>query len=168
MSAKNTVKVAEEALKSVEEVPIMEQPARVDDMSELSVLSKGKLREFIRSCPLAGRIRIGSSRPDILSSEKKKTEVFGKPGDRRVDGIHMRGKNGKQFLLDTFLESLRMSGLADRDTRPGGRRQSSQGMERQEQGWTRVVRGPRPAPRMEGQRTSWADVASNQFHSLSN
>ena len=90
MSAKNTVKVAEEALKSVEEVLIMEQPARVDDMSELSVLSKGKLREFIRSCPLAGRIRIGSSRPDILSSEKKKTEVFGKPGDRRVDGRDAR------------------------------------------------------------------------------
>ena len=168
LSAKNTLKVAEEALKSVEDVLIMEQPARVDDMAELSEFSKLKLREFARSCPLAGRIRIGSSRPDILNSEKKKIKVFGKPSDRRVDGIHMRGKMGKQFLLDTFLESLKFSGLADRDTRRGGLSQPAQRMERQELGWTRVERGPRPAPQLDGQRTSWADVASNQFHSLSN
>ena len=168
LSAKNTIKVAEEALKSVEEVLIMEQPARVDDMSSLSELSKKKLREFAQSCPLAGRIRIGSSRPDILNCEERKIEVFGKPSDRRVDGIHMRGKNGKQFLLDTFLEAIKMSGLADRDTRRGGISQPSQGMDRQEQGWTRVERGPRPAPRTEGQRTSWADVSRNQFHTLSN
>ena len=168
LSAKNTVKVAEEALKSVEKVLIMEHPTRVDDMSELSKFCKAKLREFARSSPLAGRLRIGTTRPDILNSERRKIEVFGKPGDRRVDGIHMRGKNGKQFLLDTFLESLKMSGLADRDTRMGSRRQSPQGLEGQEQGWTRVERGPRPVPRLEGQRSSWTDVASNQFHSLSN
>ena len=62
-SAKNTIRVAEEALKSVEKVLIMEQPVRVDDMTELSEFSKRKLREFAKSCPLAGRIRIGSSRP---------------------------------------------------------------------------------------------------------
>ena len=82
-SARNTVKIAEKALESVELVLIMEQPVRVDALAQLSEFSKGKLREFAQSCPLAGRIRIGASRSDILNSEKKKTEVFGKPTDKK-------------------------------------------------------------------------------------
>ena len=58
-SAKNTVGLAEWALKSVEKVLIMEQPIRLDEMAKLSEFSKSKLREFVQSCPMAGRIKIG-------------------------------------------------------------------------------------------------------------
>ena len=167
-SAKNTVEIAERALKSVEKVLIMEQPIRLDEMAKMSEFSKSKLREFVKSSPMAGRIKIGSSRPDILSTEEKKVEVFGRLSDHKVDGIHMRGERGKSFLTETIKEAVKFAGLADKDTRMGREWQSAQRMERQEQGWTRVERGPRPAPRMEEQRRTWADVATNSFHSLSN
>ena len=167
-SARNTVKVAELALKSVEKVLIIEQPVRVDEMAGLSDFSKLKLREFVRSSPKAGQIKIGSSRPDILATEKKKIEVFCRPNDRKVDGIHMRGDKGKDFLTETIKEAVRFAGLADRDSRMGGGRQSPQGMERQRQGWSKVERGPRSSPRLDERGTIWADVASNKFYHLSN
>ena len=166
-SAKNTIQVAEEALKSVEEVLIMEQPIRVDDMAELSELSKRKLREFAKTCPLAGRIKVGSSRPDIICSDEKKKEVFGNPTDRGADGIHMRGVKGKKFLSETVIEAIKFTGLADKDSRMGGGRRPAQGMEIQELGWSRVEGSRQTAPRMEAQR-SWASLASNQYYSLSN
>ena len=166
-SAKNTVRLAEQALNSVNEVLIMEQPVRVDMMADLSHYSKTKLREFVQASQLASKIKIGSSRPDILTSEAKKAEVFGKPSDRKADGIHMRGVKGKQFLSETFIEAVKFTGLADRDSRLGRGSQSAQGLDGQEQGWTRVVGGPRPSLRMEAHR-SWADVANNQFNSLLN
>ena len=167
-SAWNTILVAEEALVSVEEVLIMEQPVRVDEMAELSEFSKSKLREFARSSRLAGKIRIGFSRADCCTTERQKKEVFGDPTSPKVDGIHMRSKKGRLFLTETFVEAVMLAGLADRDTRKGGRSKPAGGLERQNQGWTRVEGGPRPATRMEGQKTSWADVASNKFYSLSN
>jgi hypothetical protein len=166
-SAKNTIRVAEEALKSVEKVLIMEQPLRVDDMAELSEFSKRKLRELAKSCPLAGRIKIGSSRPDIISSDEKKKEVFGKPTDRGVDGIHMRGAKGKKFLSETVIEAIKYNGLADKDSRVGGGRRPAHGLERQDPGWSTVEVGVRTAPRLDAQR-SWASLASNQYYSLSN
>ena len=166
-SAKNTIRVAEQALKSVETVLIMEQPLRVDDMAELSEFSKRKLREFAKSCPLAGRIKIGSSRLDIISCDEKKKEVFGKPTDRGVDGIHMRGAGGKRFLSETVIEAIKFNGLADKDSRVGGGRRPAHGLERQELGWSTVEGGARTAPRLEAQR-SWANLASNQYYSLSN
>ena len=166
-SAKNTIRVAEEALKSVEKVLIMEQPLRVDDMAELSEFSKRKLRELAKSCPLAGRIKIGSSRPDIISSDEKKKEVFGKPTDRGVDGIHMRGAKGKKFLSETVIEAIKYNGLADKDSRVGGGRRPAHGLERQDPGWSTVEGGVRTAPRLDAQR-SWASLASNQYYSLSN
>ena len=33
------------------------------------------MRELVKSCPLAGKIKIGFSRPDILTSREKKKEV---------------------------------------------------------------------------------------------
>ena len=167
-SAKNTLTIAEKALESVDRVLIMEQPVRVDSLAELSEFSKSKLREFVRSCPLAGRIKIGSSRPDILNNEEKKTEVFGKPTDRKADGIHMRGWKGKEFFTETLKEAVKCAGLADRDTRMGTARESARRMEQQEPGWSRVERGVRPAPRMESRMTSWADLASNRYSTLSN
>lgn len=167
-SARNTVEVAELALKSVDKVLIIEQPVRLDEMASLSEFAKLKLREFAQKSPMAEQIRIGSSRPDILVTEEKKIEVFGRPNDRRVDGIHMRGEKGSDFLTETIKEAVRFAGLADRDSRMERGRQSSRGMERQQQGWSKVERGPRPSPRMDGQRTSWAEVASNRFYSLSN
>ena len=115
-SARNTVQVAEQALKSVDQVLIMEQPVRVDEMADLSELSKNKLRELVKSCPLAGKIKIGFSRPDILTSSEKKKEVFGRPNDRGVDGIHMRGTGGKKFLSETVIEAVKFNGLADKDS----------------------------------------------------
>jgi hypothetical protein len=146
----------------------MEQPVRVDSLAKLSEFSKSKLRELARSCPLAGRIKIGSSRPDILNSDEKKTEVFGKPSDRKADGIHMRGWKGKEFLTETLKEAIRHAGLTDRDSRMGGARGSARRMEHQELGWTRVGRGALPASRLDGQTTSWSDVASNRYAPLSN
>ena len=73
--------MAEKALESVEHVLIMEQPVRVDELAKLSEMSRSKLKELARSCPMAGRIKIGSSRPYMLNNEEKKTEVFGKPTD---------------------------------------------------------------------------------------
>ena len=71
-SARNTVQVAEQALKLSDQVLIMEQPVRVDKMAELSELSKKKLRKLVKSCLLACKINIGFSRPDILTSREKK------------------------------------------------------------------------------------------------
>ena len=167
-SARNTLQVAEMALKSVEKVLIMEQPVRLDEMAELSELSKLKLRDLVKNCPQAGRIRIGCSRPDILTTEKKKTEVFGHPTGHKVDGIHMRGDKGKEFLTETIKEAVRFAGMTDKDSRLGRGRQPSLGMEEQERGWSRVERGPRSSPRMDGQERSWADVARNSFYTLSN
>ena len=167
-SAKNTVNIAMEALKSVEKVLIMEQPARVDKMAELSEFSKKKLREFAASCPKAGSIKIGSSRTDIVASKEKRAEVFGKPTERKADGIHMRGVGGKKFLTETIKEALHCSGLADKDTRLGRERQSASGMDGQGQGWSRVEGLAKTAPQLEEQRTSWADVANNRFFPLSN
>ena len=59
---------------------------------------------------MAGRIKIGSRRPDILGSEEKKAEVFGKPTDQKSDGIHMRGVKGKMFLTETFIETVGRAG----------------------------------------------------------
>ena len=167
-SAKNTLSVAEEALKSVQEVLIMEQPTRVDELAELSEFSASKLREFARGSRLAGRIKIGSNRSDCCTSEDQKTSVFGELSSSKVDGIHMRGKEGRSFLTETLVEAAKVAGLTDRDSRMGGRRQHARGLERQEQGWSRLAGGPRPAARVEDQRRSWADVASNRFHKLSN
>jgi hypothetical protein len=50
----------------------MEQPVRVDEMAELSELSKKKWRKLVKSCPLACKINIGFSRPDILTSREEK------------------------------------------------------------------------------------------------
>ena len=74
-SARNTVQVAEQALKLNDQILIMEQPVRVDEMAELSELSKKRLRKLVKSCPLARKINIGFSRPDILTSREKKKEV---------------------------------------------------------------------------------------------
>ena len=187
-SAKNTVKIAEKALESVEKVLIMEQPARVDKMADLSEYSRKKLRELVKSCPLAGRIRIGSNRADIVANPEKRSEVFGKPDERKADGIHMRGSGGKKFLTETIKEALQCSGLADKDTRVEKRREAASRMVGQEQGWSRLEGPARPASRMEGQEqgwsrvegqarpssqleeqtTSWADLTSNQFFPLSN
>ena len=187
-SARNTVNIAEKALKSVEKVLIMEQPARVDKMADLSELSRKKLREFVESCPLAGRIKIGSNRADIVANPEKRLEVFGKPDERKADGIHMRGLGGKKFLTETIKEALQCSGLADKDTRVEKRREADSRMVGQEQGWSRLEGPARPASRMEGQEqgwsrvegqarpssqleeqtTSWADLTSNQFFPLSN
>ena len=167
-SARNTIQVAVMALKSVEKVLILEQPIRLDEMAGLSEFSKLKLREFAKSCPQAGRIKIGSSRPDILNTEKKKTEVFGYPTAHKVDGIHMRGEKGKDFLTETIKEAVKFAGLADSDSRVGTGIQSSQRTEEQEQGWSRVERGPRSSPRLDGQERSWADVTTNTFYTLSN
>ena len=157
-----------DSLKSVEKVLILEQPVRIDDMAGLSEFSKLKLREFAKNCPQAGRIKIGSSRPDILTTEEKRTAVFGHPTAHKVDGIHMRGEKGKDFLTETIKEAVKFAGLADSDSRMGTRRQSSERMEEQDQGWSRVERGPRSSPRMDGQESSWADVTSNSFYTLSN
>ena len=80
----------------------------------------------------------------------------------------MRGFKGKDFLTETLKEAVRHAGLADKDSRMEGASESSRRAEAQEPGWTRVESGARPAPRMEGQRSNWADVASNRFYSLSN
>ena len=177
-SARNTVKIAEKALQSVEKVLIMEQPARVDKMADLSEFSRKKLRELVESCPLAGRIKIGSNRADIVANQEKRSEVFGKPNDRKTDGIHMRGLGGKKFLTETIKEALHCSGLADKDTRLEKERQSalrmagqeqggsrvegrarpSSGMEGQEQGWSRVEGRARPSSGMEGQEQGWSRV----------
>ena len=61
----------------------------------------------------------------------------------------MRGEKGKIFLTETIKEAVKFAGLADKDTRVGRGMQSAQRMEWQEQGWTRVERGPRTAPKME-------------------
>ena len=167
-SARNTVKIPEKALESVGKVLIMEQPARVDKMADLSEYSRKKFRELVESCPLAGRIRIGSNRADIVASQEKRVEVFGKPNDRKADGIHMRGAGGKKFLTETIKEALHCSGLADKDTRGEKGRQSASRMAGQGQGWTRVEGQARPSPLLEEQRTSWADVANNRFFPLSN
>ena len=187
-SARNTVKIAEKALESVDKVLIMEYPARVDKMADLSEFSRKKMRELVESCPMAGRIKIGSNRADIVANQKRRSEVFGKPNERKADGIHMRGVEGKKFLTETIKEALHCSGLADKDTRLEKERQCASRMAGQEQGWSRVEGRARPASRMEGQeqgwsrvegrarpshqleeqRTSWADVASNQFFPLSN
>ena len=52
-------------------------------------------------------------------SEKKKAEVFGFPTAHKVDGIHMRGEKGKDFLTETIEEAVRFAGLADSDSRMG-------------------------------------------------
>ena len=80
----------------------------------------------------------------------------------------MRGEKGKDFLTETIKEAVKFAGLADTDSRMGRRRQFSQGLEGQEQGWSRVERGPRSSPRLDGQGSSWADVTSNSFYTLSN
>ena len=155
-SARNTVDIAVKALQSVEKVLIMEQPARVDNMAELSEFSKKKLREFVASCTKAGSIKIGSSQTHIVASKENRAEVFGKPTKRKADGIHMRGVGGKKFLTETINEALQYSGLGDNDMRLGKERKS---------GGTGagVEGGARPSPRLEEQRSSWAEVANNCY-----
>ena len=167
-SAINTVNIAREAFKSVEKVLIMEQPARVDKMAELAEFSKKKLREFVARCPKAGSIKIGSSQTDIVASQEKRAEVFGKPTERKSDGIHMRGVGGKKFLTETIKEALHCSGLAYKDTRLEKEMQSAARMEGQGQGWSRVEGQVRTSPQLEEQITSWAEVANNRFYPLSN
>ena len=94
--------------------------------------------------------------------------MFGHPTGHKVDGIHMRGDKGKDFLTETIKEAVKFAGLADNDSRLGRGKQSSQGMDEQEQGWSRVERGPRSSPRLDTQERSWADVTNNSFYTLSN
>ena len=222
LSARNTVYVAEQAMErfpSLKEVLIMEQPVRVDGLAELSKLSNTKLKEFARSSPLAGRIRIGYNQAELCTTEDQKKAVFGLPSSPKVDGVHMRGEDGRMFLTDAIVKAVRCAGLADRDSRLGGRSlaagrlddqavrdclmgegsqasgeldghpvghtrragladrdsrvekesQPARGLDRQEQDWTRVERGPSPANRVDGQQQkSFADVTRNRFHTLGN
>ena len=158
------------------------------NMADLSDFSRKKLREFVENCPLAGRIKIGSNRADIVANQEKRSEVFGKPNECKADTIHMRGLGGKKFMTETIKEALHCSGLADKDTRVEkqreyasrmagqelgwsrveGQARPASRMEGQEQGWSRVEGEARPSPQLEEQRTSWADVSSNQFFPLSN
>ena len=125
-------------------------------MSDLSEFSKEKLREFVASCPKAGSIKIGSSQTHIVASKENRAEVFGKPTKRKADDIHMRGVGGKKFLTETINEALQYSGLGDNDMRLGKERKS---------GGTGagVEGGARPSPRLEEQRSSWAEVANNCY-----
>ena len=173
LSARNTMYVAEQALEKfsyLEEVVIMEQAARVDGLAELSKLSTIKLRELAQSSPLAGRIRIGSNQVELCSSDQQKMAIFGSPSSRKVDGVHMRGEDGKKFLTKTFTEAAKCAGLADKDSRMGGGRKAAGGMEGQEQelSWAQVARGPHPAPEMEGQHQSRGEVRNNRYHILGN
>ena len=106
--------------------------------------------------------------PRAASQVDYYTEVFGKSTDRKSDGVHMRGVKGKTFLTETFIEAVGRAGLKDRDTRMEGRGGSALRVEQQEVGWSRVEGGARPAPQLDGQRSSWAEVANNRYYSLSN
>ena len=125
-------------------------------MSDLSEFSKEKLREFVASCPKAGSIKIGSSQTQIVASKENRAEVLWKPTKRKAGGIHMRGVGGKKFLTETINKALQYSGLGDNDMRLGKERNS---------GGTGagVEGGARPSPRLEEQRSSWAEVANNCY-----
>ena len=134
LSARNTVYVAEQALEkfpSLNEVLIMEQPVRVDELADLSKLSISKLKEFARSSPLAGRIRIGYNQAELCKTKKQKKAVFGLPSSPKVDGVHMRGEDGQFFLTDAIVKAVRCAGLGDRDIRLGGRLRADGGLDDQ-------------------------------------
>ena len=172
LSARNTIYVAEQALEKfsyLEEVLIMEQPTRVDDLADLSRLSTVKLRELAHTSPLAGRIRIGSNQSELCTTDEQKTAIFGAPSSHKVDGVHMRGEDGKKFLTKTFVEAAKCAGLADKDSRLGGRRLAAEGLERQEYSWAQVVRGPLPASEVDGQlQQGWGELSNNRYYTLGN
>ena len=162
LSARNTIYVAEQALKKsnyLQEVLIMEQPARVDNLAGMSNLSTTKLRELALTSLLAGRIRIGSNQSELCTTDEQKAAIFDAPSSHKADGVHMRGEDGKKFLTKTFVEAAKYSGMADKDTRLGGERPSAGGLEGQEHSWARVVSGPNPTTEMDGQEPNWARAA---------
>ena len=180
-SARNTVRTAEEALRShpsLETVLIMEGPARVDGLLELSELRDQELKTVAGRSEFASKIKIGSNRSDLVATEEQKTKLFGSFGPKN-DGIHFRGECGGQFLADTIIEAMRTAGLADRDSRVGRRWWSARGQDDESQptrgqdGQRHQKRsrahGARPAREMEEEQPrSWADVAANRFNALSN
>ena len=153
LSARNTVYVAEQALEkfpSLNEVLIMEQPVRVDELADLSKLSISKLKEFARSSPLAGRIRIGYNQAELCKTKKQKKAVFGLPSSPKVDGVHMRGEDGQFFLTDAIVKAVRCAGLADRDIRLGGRSLAAGGLDDQAGGDRRMGEGSQDAGGLDG------------------
>ena len=173
LSARNTIYVAEQALEKftyLEEVLIMEHPVRLDGLAEMSKLSTIKMRELAQSSPLAGRIRIGSNQVAVCTSDQQKKDVFGSPSSRQADGVHMRGKDGKKFLTNTFIKAAKFAGLADKDSRMGGRRKAAGWLEGKEQelSWAQVARGPHPTPEMDGQQQIRGEVRNNRYYILGN
>ena len=174
-SAHNTVRLAEDAIRSsttLETVLIMEQPARVDNLAELSSYSATKLKEAVAKSEFSDRIKIGSNCSDKVTTEEKKQDIFGAPS-KKNDGVHMRGKSGPQFLTATIEKAIRTAGMADRDSRLAGRMPAAEGLDvdgDQSAGWRTVGRGGRTAASEEVQEQprTWAEVSARSVFNQGN
>ena len=118
-SALNTVAVVEEALEDfplLKRFLLLEYPPRADcqQLSNLSEFASFCLRETALKSKYGSRIMV--KRLDCLNNASN-YKVFG-PTNRgpRFDGIHLRGKQGKNPLTLDIISALEFAGMTSMNT----------------------------------------------------
>ena len=112
-TALETVAIVEKALKetpTLEKVIIVETPPRADSerLSELSEFCNFTLKSRVEKSEHHDQITIANL--DTIY-EYKVEHIFGHPSSQLYDGIHMKGKYGKQAYTDCILAAVESAGL---------------------------------------------------------
>ena len=112
-SALDTVSIVEKALRenpTLRKVIITELPPRADSLrlAELSEFCNFALRSRIEKSDHKKQITIASLGNLYKYTEK---DIFGSHSSRNNDGIHMRGKHGKQAFTNCILAAVESAGF---------------------------------------------------------
>ena len=112
-TALDTVSIVEKALEetpTLEKVILVELPPRADSL---------RLSELTEFCNFSLKVRVEKSRYQekiIVANldtlyEYQSEHIFGSPSSQFYDGIHMKGKYGKQAYTNCILAAVETAGL---------------------------------------------------------
>jgi hypothetical protein len=127
-SSANVMEIAEEALKAntnLKKVVIMERPARFDELYDVSEYSNFVLRCLGSKSPYQDRLVVGEH--SLYCVDSVRVARYGQPGHTRgYDGVHLRGKEGKDAFSWSVTRILQKAGISMSEWKvSSGRRSTS-------------------------------------------
>ena len=107
-SSKSMVNFASFALENypIDLVVLIDRPMRIDKMSKISELSNKYLKEIIEKM---NNEKITIAHHSIHKRGERRVEIFGDHKISNYDGIHLRGKKGKQAIQKSFTDIIKQS-----------------------------------------------------------
>jgi hypothetical protein len=170
-SACNVVAAVEAGLRghdSLQSVLVMERLPRQDGLAQLSDYSNMVLREEVARSPLAAHISVGGH-PGLRCTTPDQVEVlFGAPGARGTDGLHLRGSRGQHLHTSAVIAAIKACGLGGQGPAREGRRSQPSGR-RAAAGWQVVGGGRRASRPVAGQEAAQPALpTANSFAPLGN